>query len=123
MSDSKLLKARAEIEAIIDRHDIAAHVVLHNAPGSLEIFYRLQPSYSRLIGLPPMVRLRSKLAEYKGDADAQRRDLEATANMVSGIATALGGNAMMMLELASLIDGWTGAKHTEMRRDDGSSDA
>jgi hypothetical protein len=114
MSDPKLLAARAEILAVLKRYDIAGHIVLHNAPGNLEIFSKFDPSYSRLIGLPPVVRLRSKAADYGGDKDAQRRDLEATANMVSGIATTMAENAMNLLNLAAWIDNATGAKHTPL---------
>ncbi len=118
MSDAKLLRARARIQAVLNDLDIAGHVVLHNKPGSIEVFSKLDPTYSKLIGLPPLVRIRSKLADYQGDAEAQRRDLEATTNMVSSMAQVLGQNALMLLELASLFDAKTGAEHTALRRDD-----
>ncbi len=122
MSDAKLLRARARIQAILNDLDIAGHVVLHNKPGSIEVFSKLDPTYSKLIGLPPLVRIRSKLADYQGDAEAQRRDLEATANMISGIAQALGQNALMLLELATLIDTKTGATHSDLVEDPRSDD-
>jgi len=118
MSDPKLIEARDRIKAILVELDIAGHVVLHNAPGKLEIYTRLDPSYSKLIGLPPLVRLRSKLADYDGDAEAQRRDLEATAGMVRGMGETMGLNAMQMLDLADWIDKAVGAEHTPMQRDD-----
>jgi hypothetical protein len=122
--DSKLIQARAEIEEILRRHDIAAHVVLHNAPGNSKIFMRLTPGYSKLAELGSerdgiSFRLRSKLADYGGDVEAQKRDLAATANMVSSIAMHLGTAAMPMLRLAEQIDRAVGATHTEMQRTEG----
>lgn len=118
MSDPKLIQARDRIRSILDELDIAGHVALHNAPGSMEIFTKLDPSYSRLVGLPPVVRFHSKLEDYQGDAEAQRRDLEATANMVSSLAEALGRNALGLIELSQTIDAKTGAKHTPLEKDD-----
>ena len=119
MSDSKLTEARDRIKRILDEADIAGHVVLHNAPGKLEVFTKLDPSYSKLIGLPPIVRLRSKLADYGGDTTKQREDLQATASMVRGIAELTGVTAVQLMDLADFIDEKTGAKHGPMKRDDG----
>lgn len=117
MSDQKLIEARDRIKAILDELDIAGHISLHNAPGNFEIFTKLDPSYSKLKGLPPLVRLRSTLADYGGDADAQRRDLEATASMVSGIGTTMAMNALQLMELAAWIDARVGAEHGPLEAD------
>lgn len=119
MSDSKLIEARDRIKRLLDEADIAGHVVLHNAPDKFEIYTKLDPSYSKLIGLPPVVRIRSKLSDYGGDVDRQRADLAATANMVRGFGESMGVNAMQLLELADFIDQQTGASHGPMERDDG----
>lgn len=117
--NEKLLAARAEIEAILKRHDIAGHCVLH-MPGFVEIFMDIEPSYSRMAvqrsehGIA--VRVRSKLADYGGDKDAQRRDLEATAGMVSMMAEVLAQETIAMLQMTQTIDEITGAKHTGMRK-------
>jgi hypothetical protein len=92
--DAKLIQARAEIEAILTKHDIAGHVILHNAPGESEIFLRLTPSYSKLREIPAgshgvTFRLVSDTADYGGDTVAQARDLAATANMVRSFADLL----------------------------------
>ena len=118
MSDQKLIDARDRIKAILDEADIAGHVVLHNAPGNFEVFTKLDPSYSKLIGLPPVVQIRSKLADYGGDAEKQRQDLQATACMVRGIAEVTGTIAVQLYELAEFIDAKTGAEHGPMQRDD-----
>lgn len=119
MSDPKLLKAMAEIKQVLDEADIAGHVVLHNAPGKFEVFTKLDPSYSKLIGLPPAVRLRSKLADYNGDSEKQRADLEATASMVGGLGELMGKGALGLIQLSAWIDANTGAEHGPMERDGG----
>ncbi|HVQ49771.1 MAG TPA: hypothetical protein VMS92_06955 [Mycobacterium sp.] len=117
IGNEKLLAARAEIEAIIKRYDIAAHVVLH-CPGFAELFSDYTPSYSRLTikqvdehGFT--MHLKSEVAEYGGDREAQRRDLEATANMVSSIAEALARDAIGLLKVTERVDKALGAEHTE----------
>jgi hypothetical protein len=108
----KLKRARAEIEAILKAYDIAGHVVLHE-PGWGEVFAHLSPSYSCVTGSFPSVRLRSKLADYGGDADAQKRDLEATVNMLSIFAELLGQAALSFIELSTVANIKTRAEHTE----------
>lgn len=122
--DPKLIAARAEIEEIVRRHDIAAHVILHNAPDQSEVFMRLTPRYSRLQELGSeregtFYRLRSKLADYGGDAAAQARDLAATANMVHSLAMHLGTCAMPMLQLADQVNHATAAIHGPGERTEG----
>ncbi len=117
MADSKLLKARALIEIILKDLDIAGCVFLHNAPGQTEVLLRLDPSYSKVAGVPPLVHLVSRLADYHGDADAQRRDLEATANMVRSLGDTMAATTISLLELADVIDAKTGAEHTPLRPD------
>lgn len=108
----KLKEARAEIEAILIRYDIAGHVVLHE-PGFGEVFSHLTPSYSNVTGELPVVRLRSKAADYGGDKDAQRRDLEATANMMAILAELLGRAALSFIDLSNWVNKHTGAEHDE----------
>ena len=118
--DPKLLRVRAEIEAILQREDIAAHVILHNAPDQAEIFLRLDPSYSKLYryqSLPHGViyRLNSKVADYGGDREAQKRDLEATANMASCFAEILRMSALTMKAMSNQVDAATGAVHSPIK--------
>jgi hypothetical protein len=115
IADPKLLDARDRIRGILDELDIAGYAVLHNQPGSFEVIVRLNPSYSVVSGVPPVLMVHSALAEYGGDQEAQRRDLEASANMVRGFAEILGVNALQMLALADAIDAKTGAVHTPFR--------
>jgi hypothetical protein len=113
--DAKLLIARDRIRAIFEELDIAGYVVMHNQPNSFEVIVRLNPSYSIISGELPTIIVRSKLSEYGGDRDAQRRDLEASANLVRGFSEIIGINALQLDGLADAIDAKTGAIHTPMR--------
>lgn len=112
--DAKLIEARALIEDVLQRLDIAGHVILHNKTQKLEVFSHFTPSYSNLITTAKdggtLFALRSVSADYP-DKEAQRRDLEATASMCDGIADALTINAAMMCAVAAEVNRLTGALH------------
>jgi hypothetical protein len=112
--DQQRLKiARAEIEAVLKKHDIGGAVVLHT-PGMTEWFYDIRPSYSCawIDDAASMVRVRSKLADFGGDAEAQRRGQAATANLLHGHAHDLGQAAIMFLDVAHVADQALRAEHT-----------
>jgi hypothetical protein len=111
-AQKKLKKARAEIEAVLKRHDIAGFVTLH-APGWGEDFWNIWPSYSILIGDFPAIRIKSKATDYGGDTVKQRADQANTAQMVHHIATSMGGCAMQFLELANVLNARLGAEHVD----------
>lgn len=120
--NTKLIAARAEIEAILRKYDIAYWAVLHNAPGEIEVFSNLQPSYSILRlqldeqgALPPVVRVVSKLTDYGGDVAKQMHDQAATANMLSGFAEIMGGTAIGLIKLSGIVDEAVGAEHGTLR--------
>lgn len=117
MSDPRLIAARDRIKAVIEDLDIAAYVVMHSAPGEFEIFTKLDPSYSKLVGLPPMVRLCDDLEGYDGNVEAHRRDLEATEKMVRGFGASMGMNALQLMELARWIEARTLAQHGPLEPD------
>lgn len=119
--DAKLIEARARIEAILKELDIAGCVFLHNAPGEMEVFTRLDPSYSKLDFRPHagVARLRSQVADYGGDLEAQRRDLEATLSMVRGMAELMAANGLSLLELSMQLDAFTGAESTALKNTEG----
>lgn len=81
----KLKAVMAEIVSILERHDIAGIIMLHE-PGFSEFLTRVDPSWSiaRLEETPQGLglRLRSKLEEYGGDRERQQREAEATVNML-----------------------------------------
>ncbi|HSV48402.1 MAG TPA: hypothetical protein VLJ58_21615 [Ramlibacter sp.] len=111
-TQKKLKKARAEIEAVLKKHNIAGFVSLH-APGWGEVFWNIWPSYSVLVGDFPSIRIKSKAADYGGDTARQRADQANTAQMVHELATATGGCAMQFLELADILNQKLGAEHVD----------
>lgn len=119
--DPKLITARAEIYEVLKKHDIAGWVVLHNAPGEIEAFNRLDPSYSMLRpeiidGGHMLVRVLAKLSDFGGDVNRQMREQAATANMAHGLAEVLSGAALGMMKLSEIIDRETGAQHTTLQQ-------
>ena len=76
----RLKISRTEIEAVLKKHDLAGAVVLHT-PGMSEFFYDISPSYScvRIDEAAKTVHVKSKLADYGGDAVAQLHDQAASA--------------------------------------------
>lgn len=113
--DQQRLKiARAEIEAVVKKHDLGALVVLHT-PGMTEFFYDITPSYSCvwIDEAAGQLRVKSKLADYGGDKEAQVRDQAATANMIHALANDAYSAANMFGSVAPFIDERLRAEHTE----------
>lgn len=111
----KLLRARAEIQEILNRYDIAGLVVLHAAPHSAEVINHLEPSYSVMkVAKDGKVTIRSKLEDYNGDREAQRFDVAATANMASTLYELGARCAIQIGSLSEIIDRETGAGHTKI---------
>lgn len=110
---ARLKIARAEIEAVLKKHDLAGVVVLHT-PGMAEFFYDIQPSYSCawIDQAASMVRVKSKLADYGGDAAAQRLDQAATAQLLHSFGMECAQAGIMFLEVAQVVDEKLGAEHT-----------
>lgn len=108
----KLKDARAEIEAILKKHDVAGFVSLH-APGWGEVFWSMWPSYSILVGDFPSIRIKSKLADYGGDVAKQVADQEATANMAHHLGMSLSECGMQFLDLSTALVHQLGVEHVE----------
>jgi hypothetical protein len=112
--DQKRLKdARAEIEAVLKRHDIAGFVSLHGRNWG-EVFWNIWPTYSILIGDFPAIRIKSKAADYRGDTAKQVADQAQTAQMVHHLATSMGGCAVQFLELAGIVNAAVNAEHVDL---------
>lgn len=115
-----LKEARAEIEAVLRRHDIVGHFVLC-APGFAEVSLVLGASWSKLqLEATPDggagIRLRSKAEEYGGDKERQRRELEASVGVPGIMWPLLASAALAMQEVSEQFDAATGAEHTPIRR-------
>ena len=76
----KLKEAMAEINAIIDKYDIAAYVILHT-PGFTEYVNRISPSYSCAFLQDGQLRVRLKTAELPGGEAEAKKLAEGTYNM------------------------------------------
>jgi hypothetical protein len=108
----KLKVARAEIEAVLKKHDIGGFVTLA-APGWGEVFWNIWPSFSILVGDFPAIRIKSKAADYGGDTAKQAQHQAHTAQMIHHLATSMGGCGMQFLELAEVLNEKLGAEHTD----------
>lgn len=108
---AKLKQAKAEIEAVLSRYDLAGVVTLHT-PGMTEFFYSIRPTYSCAWIEGDALRLKSKRADYESDA-AFMHDRLATASMSHGLAEDLANAAAMFGGMARVIDSAFGAEHAE----------
>ncbi|WP_305295705.1 hypothetical protein [Polaromonas sp.] len=108
----KLKDARAEIEAILKKHDIAGFVSLH-APGFGEVFYTIWPSYSILVGDYPSIRIKSKAADYAGDVARQLADQANTAGMAHHLGMSLSQFGMQFLDISTALTQQLGVEHVE----------
>lgn len=110
----RLKVARLEIEALLQKHDLAGVVVLHT-PGMSEFFYNISPSYSVcwIDESARRVRIRSRVQrEHQGDAAAQQRDQAATANMTAALAEDLRKAAGMFEDVDHVVTFALQAQHT-----------
>lgn len=110
----KLLRARGEIMDTLKRYDLAAFVCLHCAPSASEVMIELSPSYSIVTLVDGTAHIKSKLADYDGNKDAQLYDMAASANMASSMFELMAHTAMLMGDLAQQLDAVTGSTHTGM---------
>ena len=109
----RLKVARAEIEAVLKKHDLAGAVVLHT-PGMAEWFYDVRPSYSFMWidEAAGVARFKAKLEDYAGDRAAQEHDVASTANMVAAMCGEIGRAYDMFAVLKRVVDRATRATHT-----------
>lgn len=115
---AKLLRVRAIVETLLREHDLCADVVLAGR-GRIEVFTHLDATWSRVamreVEGGHALRLRSKLADYGGDKDKQREDLEDTLGMVSSFAHVKLRSCLAWDAAANYLDEVTGAEHTPLR--------
>jgi hypothetical protein len=115
--DQQRLKiARAEIEAVLKKHDLAGVVVLHT-PGMAEFFHDIRPSYSCawIDDAAGIARARSVLADYGGDKQRQAHDRVATANMAACLFDGLWRAAGTFGAVSEAVDKHFQAEHTAGR--------
>ena len=118
----RLRYVRALLEEVLREHDVCAIVNLAGREGRFETFTHVEASWSQLHlesdARGQGIRLRSKVADYAGDRERQKRELEWSVGVVSGLAHLLGAQALGWLTVAAKMDKASGAVHTPWRRDD-----
>lgn len=109
----KLKETMARINAILAEQDIAGYVVLHE-PGFAEYRLAIAPSWSvlQMIG-EEGIRLRSKLEDYGGDRERQRKEIEATTNLLRHLADLLPTHAQVFEALHGKVAELMEVEHTE----------
>jgi hypothetical protein len=110
----KLKLARAEIEAVLLKYDIAGFATLHGGGGWGEVFWNIWPSYSVLIGDFPAIRIRSKAADYAANPGKQITDQAQTAQMAHHLGMSMGECAVQFIELATVLNKAVGAEHEDL---------
>lgn len=111
-AQKKMKDARAEIEAVLKKHDIAGFVTLHAGGSWGEVFWNMWPSWSIVVGDFPAIRLKSKAADYPSLIE-QRHAQEQTAQMLNHLAMSMGACSVQFLELSQVVDGVLEATHVD----------
>jgi hypothetical protein len=118
----RLRHVRALIEEMLREADVCASVVLAGRAGRTEQFMFMNATWSvvHLEQIPTgvNVHIKSALADYSGDVDKQRQDIEWSAGAVSSLATSTARLSLVLLDVAEKVDLITGADHGDMERDD-----
>ncbi len=78
----KLKKAMMEIIKILKHNDIGAIVILHTDTQHSEFLMKVDPSYSCIKYNGTEIRIKSSLADFNGDQEAQADSLSASVNML-----------------------------------------
>lgn len=108
----KLKEAMAEIKAILTKHDIAGHVLLHE-PGFSEYLLAVEPSWSVLQLIDGGVRIRSKLVDFNGDKDAQHKASESTASLIRIFADLLERDSILFEKMHDILMEHWDITHTQ----------
>jgi len=100
----RLKEIMAEIKALLQPHDIAAYVILHE-PGYSEYLHSISPTWSIIRMEEKGLRLRSNLEEdYAGDQQAQKLAHNRTANLVCHFVNILENDANIFKSVKVILD-------------------
>lgn len=119
----RLRQVRALIEDVLKEQDVCAQVILAGRSGRFEHFTDIRATWSRVRLVETDkgrtgIGLLSKAAEYAGDKQRQKQELEWSVGMVSGFAEIGGLMAISWIEASAVLSEATGAEHTPTWRDD-----
>lgn len=100
----QLKEIMSEIKAVLQKHDVAAYILLHE-PGFSEYLISIEPSWSIIRLEKNSVRFRSKLNEdFGGDQDAQLDANTRTANLVCHFSDVLANGAALFGRLEKVLN-------------------
>lgn len=104
----KLKEAMEEIKLILNKHDIAGAIVLHEV-GFSEFLFKIDPSYSCCFfekneGGGDMLRIRAKAADYAGGASERNQKIADTSNMLHHLVETGNHVRETMAKLSEKID-------------------
>lgn len=99
----KLKEAMAEINQILEKHDIAGAVVLHEI-GFSEFLFKIDPSYSCCFFEGNMLRIRARAADYAGGASERNQKIADTSNMLHHLSETGSHIRETIVELSKKVD-------------------
>lgn len=108
----KLKLAMAEIKAILEREDIAAHVVLYHEHLS-EYLLKIDPSWSVAYFENEGIRFRSKLADFDGDRAKQQEATTVSVGMLRHFIDLLSRDAYLLMRVLDALADQFEIEHTD----------
>jgi len=109
-SSPKLKEAMEEIKEILNKHDIAASVILHEV-GFSEFLFKISPSYSCCFFEGNMLRVKAKSADYAGGVTERNQKIADTSNMLHHLVETGNHVRETMAELSKKIDDLCETEH------------
>lgn len=109
----KLKKAMTEVKEILLKYDIGASVILHNPSGHSEYLLRIDPSYSCARFEGDYLRVKSKLSDYGGDKEAQKKSIADTINLISHLKDVSRNTASQLNMLEDKLKDFVDFEHTK----------
>lgn len=109
----KLKKVMERIKLILKSENVGASVVLH-APGFSEFYLHVDPDYSCAKMENNGVRIRAKLADFKGNKTNRDLAITDTINLLVHLADTSGQTSLMLYHLLDEVK-----KHIDFDSDEG----
>jgi hypothetical protein len=100
----KLKNAMAQIKAILEAHDIAGSIVLHE-PGFGEHLLRIDPSWScaKFNPVHKELKFQAQVSDFKNAAEAKKK-IESTLNMFKIMADLNGQMTLCVMDMSDRLE-------------------
>jgi len=108
----KLKQAMAQIQAVLDEHDIGGYVLLYKEHQS-EYLIAVEPSWSVMHWQGEDIRFKSELADFAGDEAKQRAHTEWTVGMLRHFADLCWQHAEIFEVLLEVLGTVLHIEHTD----------